>query len=164
MGCFGRIRAQKGTDVFVDAMIRVLGTHADAAAIVMGRAVDKDQDFVDNLKARVTDAGLGKRLLFLPEVPVWEMANWYQVLDLYVAPQRWEGFGLTPLEAMACGVPVVATRVGAFEELVVDGETGRLIDAGDVVVHLFRPEVRSFYNLERMWAVGEEVQAEAAEA
>lgn len=39
-----------------------------------------------------------------------------------------------------------------------------LIDTGDVVVHLFRPEVRSFYNLERMWAVGEEVQAEVAEA
>lgn len=39
-----------------------------------------------------------------------------------------------------------------------------LIDAGDVIVHLFRPEVRSFYNLERMWAVGEEGEAEAAEA
>lgn len=39
-----------------------------------------------------------------------------------------------------------------------------LIDGGDVIVHLFRPEVRSFYNLERMWAVGEEDEAEAAEA
>ncbi|HEY9092011.1 ribosome silencing factor [Parasphingorhabdus sp.] len=41
-----------------------------------------------------------------------------------------------------------------------------LIDAGDVIVHIFRPEVRSFYNLERMWAVGEEEasEAEAAEA
>lgn len=39
-----------------------------------------------------------------------------------------------------------------------------LIDAGDVVVHLFRPEVRSFYNLERMWAVGEEAEPEVAEA
>lgn len=38
-----------------------------------------------------------------------------------------------------------------------------LIDAGDIIVHLFRPEVRSFYNLERMWAVGEE-EAEVAEA
>lgn len=39
-----------------------------------------------------------------------------------------------------------------------------LIDAGDVVVHLFRPEVRSFYNLERMWAVGEDAEPEVAEA
>ena len=53
-------------------------------------------------------------------------------LDLLVAPQRWEGFGLTPLEAMVCGVPVIATTVGAFDELVVEGETGRLIPSGEV--------------------------------
>lgn len=132
MGCFGRIRAQKGTDVFVDAMIRVLNEHQNAAAIVMGRAVDKDQDFLDDLKARVKTADLADRLLFLPEVPVWETPRFYQALDIYIAPQRWEGFGLTPLEAMACGAPAIATRVGAFEELIVDGRTGALIDAGDV--------------------------------
>ena len=60
-----------------------------------------------------------------------EMPRWYQALDLLVAPQRWEGFGLTPLEAMACGVPVIATTVGAFDELVVEGKTGRLISPGD---------------------------------
>ena len=76
-------------------------------------------------------AGLQDRILFLPEVPVEEMPRWYQALDLLVAPQRWEGFGLTPLEAMACGVPVIATTVGAFDELVVEGETGRLIPPGD---------------------------------
>mgnify|MGYP002266956844 CR=1 FL=1 len=79
-----------------------------------------------------TAAGLSDRILFLPEVPVLEMAGFYQVLDLYVAPQRWEGFGLTPLEAMSCGAPVVATRVGAFEELVAEGETGTLVDPGDI--------------------------------
>ena len=68
----------------------------------------------------------------MPEVQVWEIPDWYKSLDLYVAPQRWEGFGLTPLEAMSCGVPVVATKVGAFEELVVDGVTGQLIDADDL--------------------------------
>ncbi|GGX56868.1 glycosyl transferase family 1 [Tateyamaria omphalii] len=132
IGCFGRIRAQKGTDVFVDAMIRVLNEQPDAVAIVMGRTVDKDQGFLDDLKARVQAANLADRLLFLPEVPVWETPRFYQALDIYIAPQRWEGFGLTPLEAMACGAPTIATRVGAFEELIVDGRTGTLIDAGDV--------------------------------
>ena len=66
----------------------------------------------------------------LPEVPVEQMADWYRVLDLYVAPQRWEGFGLTPIEAMACGVPVIATRVGAFEQIVTP-ETGILVDPDD---------------------------------
>ena len=68
----------------------------------------------------------------MPEVPTHEIADWYAALDLYVAPQRWEGFGLTPIEAMATGCPVVATRVGAFEALVVAGETGLLVPPDDV--------------------------------
>ena len=134
IGCFGRIRHQKGTDVFVDAMLAVLPRHAGVTALVMGRAAHKHGPFLENLREKVARAGLRDRdrVLFLPEVPVEEMPRWYQALDLLVAPQRWEGFGLTPLEAMACGVPVIATTVGAFDELVVEGETGRLIPPGDV--------------------------------
>lgn len=135
IGCYGRIRAQKGTDAFVDAMIAALRDRPNARALVMGRALDKYADFARDLEARVAQAGMTERILFRPEVPVWEMPQWYQALDLFVAPQRWEGFGLTPLEAMACGVPVVATTVGAFEELVADGQTGFLVppDAPDAI-------------------------------
>ena len=132
IGCYGRIRAQKGTDAFVDALIPVLQAHPDAYALVMGRATDQHRSFEQSLKDRVATQGLGARVLFLPEVPVEKMADWYRVLDLYVAPQRWEGFGLTPIEAMACAVPVVATRVGAVEALVVDGRTGTLVDPDDI--------------------------------
>ena len=132
IGCYGRIRAQKGTDVFVDAMIATLPNHPEAYGLVMGRATDQHKDFEQGLKDKVAAAGLSDRILFLPEVPVWEMAKYYQVLDLYIAPQRWEGFGLTPLEAMACGAPSIATRVGAFEELIAEGETGTLVDPGDL--------------------------------
>jgi mannosyltransferase len=131
VGCYGRIRAQKGTDVFVSAMEAVCGSHPDLVALVMGRATEKHQGFERDLKARVAEAGLAERIRFLPEVPVDQMSAWYQALDLFVAPQRWEGFGLTPIEAMSCGVPVVATTVGAFPELVADGVTGTLIDPGD---------------------------------
>ncbi|ULB08354.1 glycosyltransferase family 4 protein [Cereibacter azotoformans] len=131
VGCYGRIRAQKGTDVFVRAMMRLLADRPGVAAVVMGRAVGEHQSFLDGLKAEVAQAGLAERILFRPEVTVDRMPDWYRALDLYVAPQRWEGFGLTPLEAMACGVPVVATRVGAFEELLSD-ETGRLVPPGDL--------------------------------
>ena len=131
VGCYGRIRAQKGTDVFVDAMIEVVKAHPDCTGIVMGRATPKDVDYENDLKRQVQLLGLSERIRFAPEVPVWDMPSWYQCLDVYVAPQRWEGFGLTPLEAMACAVPVVATRVGAFEELVQDGVTGALIDPSD---------------------------------
>ena len=59
------------------------------------------------------------------------MPAWYRHLALYVAPSRTEGFGLTPLEAMACGVPVAATKVGAFNELIVDGSTGLVVGNED---------------------------------
>ena len=132
IGCFGRIRRQKGTDVFVDAMLEVLPHHPEVQALVMGRATAGHLAFVQSLRDRVSRAGLESRVRFLPEAPVDAMPRWYQALDLFVAPQRWEGFGVTPLEAMACGVPVIATTVGAFDELVVEGTTGRLVPPGDV--------------------------------
>lgn len=133
VGCFGRIRHQKGTDVFVDAMLEVLKTNRQATAIILGRATASHQQFEADLRAKIAKNNLSERLRILPEVPVNEIADWYRTLDLFVAPQRWEGFGLTPLEAMACGVPVIATDVGAFEELVVPGDTGQIIPRGDVM-------------------------------
>ncbi|MFK5978675.1 MAG: glycosyltransferase family 4 protein [Rhizobiaceae bacterium] len=128
IGCFGRIRAQKGTDLFVDTMLDVLPKHSDWGAVILGRATEQHTGFLAELKAKVAAAGLEDRILFSGEVPVDQIAQWYQALDLLVAPQRWEGFGLTPLEAMACGTPVIATRVGAFPELIIENETGHLID------------------------------------
>ncbi|MGC3936583.1 glycosyltransferase family 4 protein [Roseobacter sp. EG26] len=132
IGCFGRIRHQKGNDLFVAAMIEVFATHKTAKALIMGRATAEHQDFLTRLKEEVAEAGLADRILFRDEVPIEDLAKHFQALDLYVAPQRWEGFGLTPLEAMACGAPAVATKVGAFEELIAEGETGHLVDIEDV--------------------------------
>ncbi|QRI65658.1 glycosyltransferase family 4 protein [Shinella sp. PSBB067] len=129
VGCFGRIRHQKGTDLFVDAMIALLPERPDWSAIIAGRATAQHVEFETELKEKVRAAGLDKRILFVGEHT--NIHEWYRPLDLFVAPQRWEGFGLTPLEAMATGVPVVATDVGAFSELIVtgEGETGLLIPA-----------------------------------
>lgn len=132
VGCFGRIREQKGTDIFVDAMIDLLPRHPTAQGIIMGGVTQAQQAFVDGLKSKIDAAGLADRLRILPEDKGFSIAPWFQASDIYVAPQRWEGFGLTPLEAMSCGVPVVATRVGAFEDLVVPDETGFLVPPEDL--------------------------------
>jgi mannosyltransferase len=128
-GCFGRVRRQKGTDLFVDSMIALLPTRPDWIAIIAGRATGAHLAFETMLKEKVAAAGLADRILFVGEHT--NIPDWYRALDLFIAPQRWEGFGLTPLEAMATAVPVVATDVGAFSELLDTGEneTGLLIAA-----------------------------------
>ena len=131
VGCFGRIRAQKGTGDFVRTMITSLPDAPGWTALVIGRATPKQRPFLESLRREAAEAGLADRIRFLPEVPVDRIADWYRVLDLFIAPQRWEGFGLTPLEAMAAGVPVLATDVGAFDELIAEGETGRIVPPGD---------------------------------
>lgn len=130
VGCFGRIRHQKGTDLFVDAMIALLPRHPQWSAIVAGRATAEHKGFETELRARVEKAGLADRILFVGEHR--DIERWYRPLSLFIAPQRWEGFGLTPLEAMASAVPVIATDVGAFSELIEDGTTGTLIPRDDL--------------------------------
>ncbi|ABF63455.1 glycosyl transferase group 1 [Ruegeria sp. TM1040] len=132
VGCFGRIRPQKGNDLFVKAMIAACRANPEVRGLMMGRATADNAEFLQGLKDEVAAASLSDRILFRDEVAVEDVPRHFQALDLYVAPQRWEGFGLTPLEAMSCGVPAVATRVGAFEELVIPGETGTLCDIEDV--------------------------------
>ncbi len=130
LGCFGRIRAQKGVDVLVEAACTLLPTRPKVRLIFTGRMTEDNRAFYDGLLARLTAAGIADRVQFLGEIAWDDVVQHYQALDLFVAPARWEGFGLTPLEAMACGVPVVATNVGAFEALLT-AETGSLVPPGD---------------------------------
>ncbi|ANK92534.1 lipopolysaccharide core biosynthesis mannosyltransferase LpcC [Rhizobium sp. N6212] len=129
VGCFGRVRHQKGTDLFVQAMIELLPQHPEWTAVVSGRVTAEHVGFGEKLKADVAAAGLADRILFLGEVP--DIKVWYRRLMLYVAPSRNEGFGLTPLEAMASRTAVVASDAGAYAELIVNGETGAVVPAGD---------------------------------
>ena len=131
IGCFGRIRHQKGTDLFVDAMIELLPQHPEWTAIICGRVTAEQVAFAEDLKKRIAQAGLSERILFLGEVD--DVKPWYRRVSLYVAPSRNEGFGLTPLEAMASGTAVVASDAGAYAEMIVPGETGQVVPAGDGV-------------------------------
>jgi mannosyltransferase len=132
IGCFGRVRAQKGTDLFVDAMCALLPKYPDYTAVIIG-PVD-DRGFANTLAERVQAAGLADRVRFLGELPIEELPRWYQRISIYAFTSRNEGFGLTLIEAMAAGAALVAARAGAAETVVTDGETGVLIPTGDAAV------------------------------
>jgi len=127
VGCFGRIRPSKGTDLFVDAILPLMRERDDVYALLTGLLKKQHSDFFQKISLKISQENLSSRFIWLGEVDGAQMPNFYRCLDLYVAPQRWEGFGVTPLEAMASGLPVVATRVGAFETQIIDGETGFLV-------------------------------------
>jgi mannosyltransferase len=129
VGCFGRIRPQKGTDLFVAAMIALLPHHPEWTAVICGRVTGEHEAFADGLKADIAEAGLSDRIHFLGEVD--DIKPWYRRVSLLVAPSRNEGFGLTPLEAMASGAAVVASDAGAYAEMIRPSETGAVVPAGD---------------------------------
>ena len=112
-----RLVPQKGLDVAVEAMAGI-----DATLVVLGEGPERER-----LEALARARGV--RLL-LPG-RVGDVAGILRRADLLVHPARWEGFGLALLEAMLCGLPVVASRVSSIPEIVVDGQTGVLVPPDD---------------------------------
>ena len=158
IGIFGRVRRQKGADLFIEAMCRLLPQYPDFSAVVIGLATVDNRPFLEGLKQRVAAAGLGERIRFLGELPIEEVPRWYQRISIYVFASRVEGFGLTMLEAMAAGDAVVATRAGAAEMIISDGDDGVLAPVGDVdaLVAALEPLMR---DPERIEAMGRRARA-----
>ena len=132
IGCFGRVREQKGTDLFVEAMCTLLPKYPDYCAVIIGSRTPDQRSFMRGLEERVAAAGLSNRIRFFGELPIEDVPRWYQRISIYAFTSRIEGFGLTLLEAMAAGVALVASRAGGAEQVVTDGETGILVPPGDV--------------------------------
>jgi len=131
IGVFGRVRPDKGTDVFVQAMIKVLPQLPGATAVIAGLAQPQHQAYQQDLQRQIDAAGLHDRIVFLGEVPAGEVHLWYQRCLLCVACPRYEPFGLTPFEAAATACALVCSRTGAFDQLALPGRTGEMVDTGD---------------------------------
>lgn len=119
----GRIRPEKGTDVFVESMLRFLPDHPDVTALVVGRAGGKFESFLTGLKSRVAAAGLADRLLFVGELPAPDLPALMRALSLVVQLPRYEGYGMAPLEGLASGTPFVGSDTGYYRSF---SDTGRL--------------------------------------
>jgi mannosyltransferase len=132
IGCFGRVRAQKGSDVFVDAMCRLLPRYPDFTAVMVGAITSEQTVFANDLRKRIEAAGLQSRIVITGELPIDQVQRWYRRLTIYAFTSRNEGFGLTLIEAMSMGAALVASRAGAAELVVEDGATGVLTPPGDV--------------------------------
>ena len=88
-------------------------------------------DLEDFLRELADELGVAERVHVLG--PRRDVPALMHALDVFAMPSIWEGFGLVLLEAMAAGKPIVASRVATIPEVVLDGETGILVPAGDEV-------------------------------
>jgi glycosyltransferase involved in cell wall biosynthesis len=93
--------------------------------------VDRPRESLELVPSLVKRWGLQSRVTFTGRLSTEELVRRYNKAEILVSPSVYEGFGLPAAEAMACGVPVVATTAGAFPEVVADGETGWLVAPGD---------------------------------
>ena len=131
IGFVGRIRPLKGTDLFVEAMIQIIREFPDCSAVLAGLCRPKFAEFENKLRDRIKRVNLEKRIVFLGEQKRTALVQLYRQMDICVTPSRVEGFGLVPLEALACGTPVVTSDTGAWP-LIVDSEVGGIARAGDL--------------------------------
>ncbi len=129
-----RLVARKGHDQLIAAWPRVLLAHPNAFLLVVG-----DGPARASLARRISSAGLCDSVRLLPGVDWDDMPMVYASADVFALPCRTrrrglesEALGLAFLEAAACGLPLVVGRSGGAPETVRDGETGHLVDPGDV--------------------------------
>lgn len=122
----GRLVARKG---YAD-VIRALRAVPDAEYVVVGGPPVGELDrhvLARELRELARSCRVDDRLRLVGAVPPVEMPQWYRSADVLAAAPWYEPFGLVPLEAMACGLPVVGTAVGGMADTVVSGVTGQLV-------------------------------------
>jgi glycosyltransferase involved in cell wall biosynthesis len=134
-------------------LVRALPGVPEAECVVVGGPpadLLPADGFARRLTALAAACGVADRVRLVGAVPREELGRWYRSADVLVAAPWHEPVQLTPLEGMACGVPVVGTAVGGIAESVVDGLTGDLVPPrdpralGTAIRRLLRDNVRRF--------------------
>ena len=131
LGSIGRLDPIKNFDLLLDSVAKLAASEDDRCRSVRLVLVG-DGPQQSALKTRARELGIEERVWFAGSRN--DVPELLRAFDLFVLPSRNEGISNTVLEAMASGLPVIATQVGGNPELVVDGETGALIAPNDAQV------------------------------
>ncbi len=129
VGAIAVLRRQKRLDLLIDAAPAILAADPDAHVVIIGSGPEEE-----SLRRHAADRGLDRepRFHFVP----FHDSSWpfLAALEVFVLPSQWEAFPIGLLEALACGVPQVATDVGGNAEAVADGVSGRVVgvEAGEI--------------------------------
>lgn len=133
----GRLEPIKGLDTLLRAMAILKGRKASrsgsAGLIIIGGENGKalQQGIERDIRLEVKALGIEDMVFLMGPRPQAELPSFYCASEACILPSRYESFGMVALEAMACGIPVIASRVGGLSFAVREGETGFLIPEGD---------------------------------
>ncbi len=127
IGYVGRIKRYKRVDVLLRALKLVLESVPDVRLRVAGSG-----DHIDALKALALRLGIEDRVDFMGFVTEQQKIDMLRQVHVVANPSSKEGWGVTVIEANACGTPVIASNVPGLRDAVVDGETGLLVPYGDI--------------------------------
>jgi mannosylfructose-phosphate synthase len=128
-----RIDSNKGLDFLIKAFARIKDK-SDAMLLIGGGSKNPKQHEIDvktDLLQIVDELGLKDRVVFTGYVPDEVLETYYRKAKVFILPSKYEPFGMTTLEAMSCGTPVVATRFGGIKDDLQDGIDSLLVDPSD---------------------------------
>jgi D-inositol-3-phosphate glycosyltransferase len=136
----GRIQRLKGLEILLRAFARL--TDLDAQVLIVGGRPGSSPESreISRLQHLAAKLGVAERTHFLGAVAHEQLPAYYSAADVSVMPSSYESFGLVAVESLACGTPVVATRVGGLRSILRDGETGLLVPWRDA--ELFAERLR----------------------
>ncbi len=143
IGTLRHLEHTYGIDVLIDALPLVLRSVPLDSCVIAG-----DGSLGEQLRARAAASSIATHIHWPGRVPHQAVPDLLRSLALFINPSRAESFGVAALEAQACGVPVIATRVGGLPEVVRDGATGLLVPPDDpeslatAIVELLRDSQR----------------------
>lgn len=127
-GVVGRLDVQKNQGMLLRSAARIIGSGVPLSVILVGsNTLDENTDYRGELENLCNELGIGDSVFFIPFLEEVNLA--YAAMDIFVLTSLSETFGMVTIEAMAAGLPVVATRSGGTPELVDEKQTGFLFDA-----------------------------------